>query len=236
MGEHRVALQTLSRALDSLPHQHATSEHLAAKALVGVIHMRGGDYAVAETCFRENLDEAGRLGQMSFYIMAIGHLGNCLHWQGRHLEELEFRREYVNRCRLTGDTHNLCFAVGNLGSVWMRLGEHDEAQTAFKEAIVLSREHGLTRTQAIYGASLGELQVMNGERDLRTLNEAVSTADASNDLYARVLTRCVLARCHHRSGDSRDAQEAFNQASGLIPQGHSGLSKTLSETKAFLSQ
>ena len=77
--------------------------------------------------------------------------------------------------------------------------------------------------------------MLNGETDVSDVIHAMTLADSDQELYARVLTRCVLARCYHRLGHTSEANTVFGQAQELTPSGHEGLAVKITETRAFLA-
>jgi len=231
---HLDLAQTLLEKTSKHIRECCLTQKLDALSLRCVVAIKQANMEEAETRLQEALVASGQAGMQYMYVSSLGYLANCYQWQMRLAEALPVRQEYLNRCRATSDPSNTPYAVGNMGILWLQLGEFERAKPLLEESIELFTQSSAHTEVSIYLAHLGEALGALGKAGEGLFQQAAATLPKSSDPAVTVLNGCAEARYVYRQGNQEKARQVFQATmkypSATLPR----LRPTIAHTAAFL--
>jgi len=138
-------------------------------------------------------------------------LAQCLAYQGRLSEAVDLHREAILIWRRLGYDAGLVDELNDLGFHLSLLDEYDEAMRCFHEALAVSRQTGLRRTEAYALVSLSEMS-----RDLGLLDRANDYGAAGHDMAEQIGDRFLVGYSQENRGLILRAQGDWPAAMGAL--------------------
>jgi predicted ATPase len=208
----------------ALPRQRAgAGERLIGGTLanVGVLKLARGQ-ADAEPTLREAIELLERAGDRRAACVTMSNLGSWLVDHGDPLGGEALLLECLDGFRTLGARALESTLLGQLGSLYVRVGRLVEAERRFREALASAREVKNPRTECAAVSNLGYavfLQGRSAEGKAVTL-EARAIAEALGD--RRYLTLCseTLAQIAVADGDLAAAEGWVARAAEACPPGN----------------
>lgn len=148
----------------------------------------------------------------------LGRLGRCLHLSGQPLSSVSrFREalEVTERLTPTDGVRDLRGVLRcELGDVLRALGRHDEARTAYLDALNTAEQLQDTRAQVVDLGQLGALEIDEGRLDeaMRRYRTALQLLQRLSEPPLEAAIRSQIARIHRQSGDWDKAERQYRTA------------------------
>jgi predicted ATPase/DNA-binding CsgD family transcriptional regulator len=191
-GLEAVADEALVLVRRLQDHWHMTLA-LILRATVLMVDRR--DYAAAQACLEEALNEARILGDHYLLAVALGHLGLLAWYQRDALRAIALFEQSLVQFRVTGDRVTM-----SVGLLWLARAELSQGHAARTRSLL---EECLTISRA-FGNTLGTVQVLNllgqlalGQGELRQaealLTDSARLASEIGDRNNGVRSRLLLA-------------------------------------------
>jgi predicted ATPase len=226
---HARSAIALSDMMDD-PAGRLTSQVTLALALRGQARLDD-----AQTLAERGLEEARRRGARRNEWSFLRALALIYETQGREMKSAEMELLAMAVARETGDRFAEALGLDCMGQVAIYLGELDQAQRSFEDALRLQRELGLRAMEAHAGAYLAAVFLWRGEYAcaLTAARQALDAARAAEHRYAEAWALYRVGEAELALGHQAEAGEALQEAAnsaraqniGLLYTAMAGLAK-----------
>ncbi|MGC4895007.1 BTAD domain-containing putative transcriptional regulator [Micromonospora sp. DT31] len=144
-------------------------------------------------------------------VYTLNNLTASMMWSGRYEEALRTCRNNLGLARQAGDLRQLGSAVGHLGMVRHRRGEHAPARRLLAAGLRLKREIGNRFGEGELLNELGMMECAEGrpEAAAERHREALVAMNDAEDLIGQCHSRNLLARAVLEQGDVTGALDLF---------------------------
>lgn len=141
-------------------------------------------------------------------------IGQLLNKQGDHDRALGFLQRALGAYRRLDDKSGICRALRNLGVVYVELGEFEETETAYTEAIALAGQIGDQVLYADLVNNLGTIVNMKGswKRALDLYRESLDLYEANSEIRKSAYAQNNIAITLAERGILDEALIYFRQA------------------------
>lgn len=156
-------------------------------------------------------NEYRHLSVKSETFMQIGQL---LAKQGDHDRALGYLQRAMGAYRRLEDTVGICKALRNLGVIYVELGEFEEAELNYRDAIKLANETGNRILHADLINNLGTIMDMKGnwQKALELYRKSLTTYKVENEIRKSAYTMNNLAITLTEQGMNDEAFDYFQKA------------------------
>ncbi|MGE5675717.1 MAG: diguanylate cyclase [Mycobacterium leprae] len=171
----------------------------------GLMAMRLGSYAEAETLTREGVAIARRLSVKADLPFALDSLADACAGVGKLDESIQLYRESLNLLqRNGGHTYEKARALNNLGLVMSQQGKNAEAREMYAEGLAMMKEAGNPWGIVVCLTNLGEIACKLGENQQawRYLKEGLKGAMELKSEFGALDILVVLATLIAAEGHS----------------------------------
>lgn len=187
---------------------------------LGAIHHQAGRLDEARDAFERALRFAQACGDQRFAGNARCNLGLVHHDQGRLADAERELQATLETARQLGQHALEHGALCNLGMVLSAQGRHELACDLHADAVDGARATGNLHAEGVYRTYLGTALARTGRFDearacLRRGRELLAQA---NDAMNLGLLLCAVAECEQLARDWQDAEQALEEARGLLNQ------------------
>jgi tetratricopeptide (TPR) repeat protein/transcriptional regulator with XRE-family HTH domain len=207
----RAALTAATRLGDL--HGQAVSARQLACALI-----EGGDYDLADSCFRQSLRLYQRLGNQFGEAEVHANLGYLAEKQSRPADGLRHAEEAFRLFLAVGHTAGVAEALSDIGWFHGQLGDHEQARGFCLRALALLGGVGYHWREADVLVSLGY-----AEQHLGNFGEAIACYERALGMFREFGARydeadalMFLGDTRHAAGDLPRAREAWRQALSIL--------------------
>ena len=173
----------------------------------GLVLSKLGKYTEAVVEFEKLLTYCQDRKFLSKRNEVFSQLGQLLGKTGENVRALGFIHRAVSGYRRNGDFSGICRSLRNLGVVYTELGEFDDAELAYEEAVEIARENNFTLLIADISNNLGAIKNIKG--DWQTALECYSRA---RSLYDQTGELRKAGYSLNNIGITLMEQEKFSQA------------------------
>jgi CHAT domain-containing protein/Tfp pilus assembly protein PilF len=216
-------LQQYDRAGDVLPQAEALarstgSAYLAdIKQCQGILQIMLGHYGEAETAFSKALEIARRDGLPYLEADALGSLGNVAMNLEHYDQAIDRYKLALQKAQALRSLSSVSKTLGNLGWNYSVIGDFENAEASFKDALDTAAQAGLLDDQVYWTASLSYvyLQEERHEDAYATARKAADLAEKIDDKYTRASCLNTLSRAALATGHLDVAERANQDAAGL---------------------
>jgi putative nucleotidyltransferase with HDIG domain len=140
----------------------------------GLVLSKLGKYVEAVKEFEKLLTYCQDRKFLSRRNEVFSQLGQLLGKTGENVRALGFLHRAVSGYRRSADASGICRSLRNLGVIYTELGEFDDAEQAYEEAVEIARENNFTLLIADISNNLGAIKNIKG--DWQTALECYSRA------------------------------------------------------------
>jgi len=173
-----------------------------------------GAPAHGNTMAHDGLVKARLLGARALealFLNALSFIADC---QLDRLASLELDQQDLLINRELGNRRNEAIALGNLGSGWLRLGEHAQTRQHLEQGLRLACAVGDRATQANTLTNLSLLALRQGDDTLALTqaHQALELASAVQSPEFEAIALCALGNAELALGRHKAASTAFEQA------------------------
>nr|VFK28215.1 MAG: Flp pilus assembly protein TadD, contains TPR repeats [Candidatus Kentron sp. MB] len=158
MNQPREALQHYQRAVVFAP------EDAKAWNRIGVLNLRLGELAEAETAFQRTRELGQIAGDKATVAKALGNLGIIASTRGDLDKAEKLHRRALALNEELSHKEGMATTLGNLGVIAKTRGELDEAERLYQRALALHEELGHKEGMAAAFSNLGVLFETRGQR------------------------------------------------------------------------
>jgi predicted ATPase/DNA-binding CsgD family transcriptional regulator len=121
------------------------------------------DYAAAQVCLEEALNEARALGDHYLLSVVLAQLGRLAWYQRDALRAIAWYEESLVQCRAIGDRLLSCLPLVGLAQAELSQGHAARARTLLEECLTVSRAFSNNLGNATFLNLLGQLALGQGE-------------------------------------------------------------------------
>lgn len=209
----RLAMALARRVDDAL--LELRGQHRLALALTYL-----GDAAGGNTLAHEGLAGARALGARQLEALFLNALSFIADRQVDRLTSLELDQQDLLINRELGNRRHEAIALGNLGSGWLRLGGHAQAQRHLEDSLHLARVVGDRATQSNTLNSLSVLALRQGDvaQALAHAQMALEIALAVHSPEFEAIALCSLGHAELSRGHHAASAAAFERAHAITLQ------------------
>lgn len=207
VAEH--ALQMCRATEPRLPGTEARIlEHIAS------IHVKNHTHDEAIRFYEEALETAGALKDLARMGRTFHGLSIAYQERGDLARAVEYTHKALALYSLDHDMALLARGENELGLLLMRQGHLDRAEASFQSALSHFEEAATEVAKSNVLVSLGELNLKRGRLDegIAITRRGLELAERLGERLAESEAREMLGRLHERKGNSRLADEEFNEA------------------------
>ncbi|MBU0984650.1 MAG: tetratricopeptide repeat protein, partial [candidate division Zixibacteria bacterium] len=150
----------------------------------------------------------------------FGQIGQLLGKQGDHDRALGYIQRAIGAHRRLRDKAGMCRALRNLGVSYIELGEFEEAELTYHNAIALAEELGERLLYADLVNNLGAIRNMRGDwrQALEHYRESLDIYTAENEIRKSAYTKNNVAITLTEQGLTDDALICFEEAHEIATQ------------------
>ncbi len=206
----RDACAMAERAADSI--LELRGKHRLALALTYL-----GDGVAGRQIAQQGLARSRSTGSRQLEALFLNALSFIADSQADRLASLDLDQQDLLINRELGNRRNEAIALGNLGSGWLRLGEHTQAGRHLHESLQLARTVGDLATQPNALTNLSVLALRQGDEAL-ALSHARTALDISIMVQSpefEAIAQCSLGNAELALGRYRAATAAFGRAHAI---------------------
>ena len=136
-----------------------TDEHSRALSFAGMLARLRHNYAEAETCLTQSVNQQRECGDRQDLGLSLNELGMVYLDQGLFEKAQPYFEEWLILARELHFTHGISIALLNLGMVMHHQGQFTQAATHYQESLNLSRQLGLQTNVAMVLSSFSILRL-----------------------------------------------------------------------------
>jgi len=194
------------------------SAYLAdSKQSQGILQIMLGHYREAEIAFSETLEIARRNDLPYLEADALGSLGNVAMNLEHYDQAIDRYKLALQKAQALRDLASVSKTLGNLGWNYSVIGDFENAESSFKDALEKAIQSGLLDDQVYWTASLSYiyLQEKRHEEAYSIARKAVDLAEKNDDKYTRASCLNTLARAAIATSHLDVAEKANQEAANL---------------------
>jgi len=171
------------------------------------------DYAQAQACLEEALNEARVLGDRFILVWALLSLGRLAWFQQDAPRAIAWYEESLIQCRAMGEQFMMSEALVGLARAELSGGHAARARTLMEEGLTISRALGNTPGTATFLNLLGQLAFQQGELSQAEafLTDSTQLATEVGDRRHVARSRLLLAGVAALRGDHAAARQAYEE-------------------------
>ncbi len=162
LGQDEQALVWLDKGRELLRPDQDGAALAHSYTLAGKIHLRQGNYAVAQGQLEHALTFAEQAHLPQVWAEAKHLLGNRAYLLARYPEAQQQYDLALQRYQQIGDRQGESMALSSLGRVYSRLGEFEHAEQLQKQALQIKRHIGDQRGEAVVLVNMGDNASLHG--------------------------------------------------------------------------
>jgi len=176
------------------------------------------DHAISE--YQKILSYCWDSSQNEIKAETFTQIAQLIAKQGDHDRALGYLHRAISAFRRLDDRLGICKALRNLGVVYVELGEFEEAQSTYSEAIALAAVVSDPVLYADLVNNLGAIMNMRGEtaRALELYQESLDIYDQHKEIRKSAYARNNIAITYLEQGRLDEAFEKFKAADDIAHQ------------------
>lgn len=214
LGDHAEALRAIRRAqgiLAPLGDQPALAELYYS---LGETCRQTADLKEAEQAFRDAESIFRRADDREGQCRALNQLAGLAFRQQEYRASLALLLDTLKLAHEIGDRKKTAYLMGNIGRVYLFLGELDEAQKHLRINIELSNELGDRLETARARLSLAYAHLQRGEHEAceQLLDEAYPDIIATASRQDEAIHATYLGELYYRTGRLGESRRALDRA------------------------
>jgi predicted ATPase len=204
--EARERLEELLALGSGLPSTRAT-----AQTMVGSMSMVLGDFETARRVLEESLPVHRRFGDVRMISATLGLLAVT---DTDADSALALSRESLDVARNGDDAYQVGHGHWHVGMALLRVGEIDDAERAFEDAVGIARSHGNLRSVGAWQKSLAGVAIMRGAhaRARLLLEESLAIHRDLDDAWGVSHSLSNLSFLALEAGDAETARTLLAEA------------------------
>jgi tetratricopeptide (TPR) repeat protein len=213
-GQYERAIEFFTQALEiarEIGNKRGEGIHLGS---LGNVYQAQGQYERAIEIYTQALDIAREIGDKRSEGVHLGHLGNVYRIQGQYERAIEFYTQALEIAREIGNKLSEGINLGNFGDALFNLERLDEAESVWRQAILIGDETMPGAAGAFRGSLAWLLarqdQIVEARSMLET-GELQVTSDPEE--HAKFLAK--KGQVCHLAGDADGARASLEQAQAL---------------------
>ena len=169
-GNHRDAIATINDALTRSKRHEVRIHELYSRMALGYECFNRGDFAGAESHYKQGLGIAEVLKVAQFWARILSKLGLLFHYQGRSDEAIATLHQAIDMAQKLGDLRVEGQALSRLGHTLKGLTRFDEAASVYQQALANHRQMNQINRSMEPLAGLVQIAMQEGNRgDARTM-------------------------------------------------------------------
>ena len=187
----------------------------------------------------QEIDIAREIGYKHTEGINLGNLGNLHRAQGQYERAIEFYTHALDIAREIGDKFNVGIHLGNLGDALFSLERLDEAESPFRQAILICDE----TVPGAAGAFRGSLAWLLAQQDqFEEARSMLETGEAQVESYPEEHAKFLAKKGQvcHLAGDADGAWASLEQAQALAAElkvgDDSDVGRAIRELEAVLGE
>lgn len=213
LGNIEIALELHQLQLEYAQSRDSTALFSGAFLNLGQDYLTQGNYAQAQTLFRQALQINHALNNRMSERAALSGLGVCALRQ-RHLQEAyRFFEQALQISRELGDRLGAAKDLGNLGVAAYQANKVHQALTYLQQHLSIIQEQGSKRAEAIALANLGLIESALGKWD-----EAINCHRRSLAIFVEMDDKLSMSRQYFNIAGLLGAQGQFVEALAMMEQ------------------
>lgn len=209
LGEYDNTAVYLEQALEEYRQDNNQEGVMLARETLAQMEAARGNWDAALAAALKALETSRDLERKGTESVLLGTIGWVAHMQGRYAAALDSMEDALALARELGDLRAIPEYELGLVDVYLDLGALDAAREALGRAEAALEKGGNREQRADLLRQRGEIAIMSGQRGdaVAMLEKAVSEADASGSLTARLRARLALGRARLVGGRVEDARQ-----------------------------
>jgi len=176
LGEPVNAADKATEAIEWATRHHLDRFALQARYLLGYTYRNRKKIAEARTHFLAVLQDARRMGELRYEVMAMNELGNLLVMENKTGKALQIKQEALAKAQAAGDDYLISICQHDIGYALIARRQYDRALEIYRE--IIRRETQRNNPRAIHMArlNLSYIYVHMGRRNeaLRIMRQSLA--------------------------------------------------------------
>jgi ATP/maltotriose-dependent transcriptional regulator MalT/DNA-binding SARP family transcriptional activator len=211
--DSKQALETARTLL--LEHDGPESLLTEARKELGFTLGMSGDFTSALVELRGAFDVYDAQGDVHNIAEVSENLGNALMALGRLSDAAPYLERAKQRWARIGNDDRLVRTLNNLGMLYYLLGDYEQAESVFQQALTIAETRPNSRVESYLLACLADIRRDNGELDdaLLMYKSALDASDELDEAYIRIYTMGAIANTYRMKGDIAVAQSWADRTS-----------------------
>lgn len=224
-GEYDDSKEVLTRARTLLlQHDSPTSVLTEARKELGITLGMSGDFAGAYEELKGALDVYDAQGDVHNIAEVSENIGVALISLGRPPEAAPFLERARQRWTRIGNDHRLVKTLNNLGMLYHLLGDYEQAESLFQQALSIAESRADAASQAYLLWCLADIRRDRQEYEeaLRMYKTALGLCDQFDEAYIRIHLMDAIAgtyRLHAEIG----AAQTWSERAEAEAEEHGGM-------------
>ncbi|MCB9669006.1 MAG: protein kinase [Alphaproteobacteria bacterium] len=212
-GEVQRARDSFAEAIRLLPpsaRSLASSVHTNS----GMLALRTGRLANAETSFRIALDHDRALGSQLDEAKVLTNLGIVAYHQGDPDRTRTLWHEALVKHRAVGNAESTAVVLGNLGELALENGDLEQARRRTEASVELKRTLGQPTAEAYGTVNLARIALRTGQHDrvLALCDRVLQLLAGDAGLAVRATSLLLAGEAHEALGDRQRALHTLSLA------------------------
>jgi LuxR family maltose regulon positive regulatory protein len=208
-GDYGESQQVLTRACTLLiEHDGPPSVLTEARKELGLTLGMSGDFVAALEELKGALDFYDAQGDVHNIAEVSENLGNALMALGRLTDAAPYLERARQRWARIGNDDRLVKTLNNLGMLYYLLGDYEQAQSLFEQALGTARSRSDDAAEAYLLACIADIRRDRQEYDeaLALYKEALDLTDGLDEAYIRIYLMGGIANTYRMHGDIGTAE------------------------------
>lgn len=208
-GDYEDSKEVLTRARTLLlQHDSPTSVLTEARKELGLTLGMSGDFASALDELKGALDVYDAQGDVHNIAEVSENLGNALMALGRLTDAAPYLERARQRWARIGNDDRLVKTLNNLGMLYYLLGDYDQAESLFQQALGTAQSRSDHAAEAYLLACTADIRRDRQEYDeaLKMYKSALDLTDGLDEAYIRIYLMGAIANTYRMHGEIGVAQ------------------------------
>jgi ATP/maltotriose-dependent transcriptional regulator MalT/DNA-binding SARP family transcriptional activator len=208
-GEYEDSKEVLTRARTLLlQHDSPTSILTEARKELGLTLGMSGDFANALDELKGALDVYDAQGDVHNIAEVSEASGNAMMALGRLSDAAPYLERARQRWARIGNDDRLVKTLNNLGMLYYLLGDYEQAESLFDQALATARSRADSAAQAYLLACLADIRrdSQQYEEALRMYKDALEHCEGLDEAYIRIYLMGSIANTYRLNGEIAVAQ------------------------------
>ena len=212
----RQTLEACHALLQEAEASGLEAERVALMTMISQAHTRLSEWEEAECVAREGVQLAEAVGERRLHADAVTRLGNTM-LETRPRDAVDMYDRALDIFSTVGDRHGQTRCHINRGIAWMRVGDANEAERAFVQALEVGRSAHAPDLAGLASLNAGVLSQRLGHYDeaQARLTEALRLFRAVRNEPHRLGTLYNMAHLARERGDAAAALTLYGDAATL---------------------